>query len=158
MTSGLCTIQPTGLSADERALCSACAHWLSACVRTVSAVGLGAAALALLALALRPALPWAALAVLVLLPAERVLALRLRFDAGLFADLAEGRLDLPALDAALAALRLRRAAALPRALPERVAGARRLVLQHALLVLLQAAALLAALSLAPWPALPGAAG
>lgn len=80
-----------------------------------------------------------------LLPVERVLALRLHFDAGLFTDLAEGRTRLASLDAALAALGLRRPAGVPRALPLRVAGARRLAMQHLAVALLQAAALATAL-------------
>ncbi len=142
----------------EQVLCAATARWLAATTAVFGALGLGAAAGAVLLLVARVPQPaWAACALLLLL-AERVLALRTRFDAGLFADLALGpacaglrrAADLPKttapteplqlLDAALASLRLRPAAAAPRSLVQRVQGARRLSLQHGLLATLQCVA------------------
>ncbi|MFO1329488.1 MAG: hypothetical protein U1F56_19165 [Rubrivivax sp.] len=100
-----------------------------------------------------PAAP--ALAVWLLLLPERVLALRLHFDARLFADLADTRhpdTALPALDRALQALQLRAAPLATRPLAQRTLGARRLLLWHAAVVTLQftlLAGLLAAPLLAP---------
>lgn len=79
------------------------------------------------------------LLVLALSPVERYLALRLRFDAGLFADLADGRIaDLAALDAGLATLGVRRTPPRPRSLADRLAGSRRLWRFHAIIVALMA--------------------
>lgn len=77
---------------------------------------------------------------------ERYFALRLRLDAGLFADLADGRIaDLAALDAGLAAIGVQHAA--PRPLDARIAGGRRLWRRHLAVVVVQAAmALLAVVS------------
>lgn len=140
---------PAALTDDERALCAVSARWLAACGRSAGALGLGAAGMACLVLLARPGPAWAAWTVLALLPFERLLALRLRLDAGLFADLAAGCTRLATLDAALATLQLRPAAARTRSLTQRVAGARRLAWQHVALALLQAAALLAALAAGP---------
>ncbi|MBX3711650.1 MAG: hypothetical protein KF800_06795 [Lysobacter sp.] len=69
---------------------------------------------------------------------ERYFALRLRLDAGLFADLASGRLaDLAALDAGLAAIGVRGKPA--RTLDDRIAGCRRLWRRHLAVVVVQAA-------------------
>lgn len=148
---------------DERALCTATARWLQACGACVGALGLGAAAGAALALwwpgpaALSLASALGCAGALLLAVPERVLALRLRFDAGLFADLAEAWVStaaspaatLASLDRALGALGLRRTAprpSAPRGLASRVGGARRLSLQHAAVVLAQAALLAVALA------------
>jgi hypothetical protein len=125
----------------EQLLCAATARWLGAGNAVAGALGLVAVLLAGLLLLARAPLPGLAAAALLLAPAERALALRTRFDAGLFSDLA--RQPVPALallDAALAGLRLRQAAAAPQAprpLAERVAGARRLTWQHIGLALAQ---------------------
>ncbi len=142
----------------EQVLCAATARWLAATTAVFGALGLWAAAGAMLLLVARVPQPaWAGCALLLLL-AERVLALRTRFDAGLFADLAQGTAcpchrraaDMPQqtspteplqlLDAALASLRLRQAAAAPRSLVQRVQGALRLSLQHGALATLQCVA------------------
>lgn len=139
------------LSHEDRALCATQARWLDACA-IFGSIGLFAAGLAALCLATgagHDALRALAFAAVALLPFERFLALRLRFDRGLFADLASGRIaDLSALDRALAASGLRRAAAGPvRMLADRVRGTRRLWRAHAavatgqLLLSLAAAAL-----------------
>lgn len=160
----------------DRVLCRVTAAWLAACWRAAGALGLGAGLLAALGLLL-PAGPQGtlrlaatagcALALLLSLP-ERVLALRLAFDAALFADLAAagdhgpagmpcpaaagvaaraGAVDSPAppaslgrLDGALQALGLRDAVEPPRSLRARVDGARRLSRQHLGLVLAQVSA------------------
>lgn len=68
---------------------------------------------------------------------ERYYALRLRLDAGLFADLASGRIaDLAALDDGLAAIGVR--AAGPRTLDARIAGCRTLWRRHMMVVAVQA--------------------
>ncbi len=98
------------LSESERAHCAALARWLDAS-NIIGTLGLFAAAVAALWITLgstHNAIVTAALA-LALMPIERYYALRLRFDRGLFADLADGRLaSLDALDAALTGLGLRR--------------------------------------------------
>jgi hypothetical protein len=69
---------------------------------------------------------------------ERYFALRLRLDAGLFADIASGRIaDLPALDAGLAAIGVRGNPA--RTLDDRIAGCRRLWRRHLVVVVVQTA-------------------
>ena len=142
------------LDDHDRTLAATTARWLQAGARCAGTLGLGCAGLAAAALLLLP-LPLparaAALAALALLPAERVLALRLHFDAGLFADLARARpapqQALGSLDLALQALRLRGPSALPtlRPLPDRVRGAQRLLAWCAAVVGLQAVAVLALL-------------
>ncbi|MFT3953772.1 MAG: hypothetical protein QM722_05070 [Piscinibacter sp.] len=143
------------MTVADRLLCGTTARWLAAVARCAGALGLGAAALAALALLMLPAprviTTMGFLAVLLISLAERLLALRLVFDAGLFADLADrdAHGDAPvtfaSLDAALQALGLRRAPAATRGLLERIAGARRLSLQHLAVVLAQVALLAAAL-------------
>lgn len=82
---------------------------------------------------------WMLCSALALGLAERVLALRLAFDARLFEALANGGLPtLGLLDQALAAVGLRRASAHSRGLAERVSGTRLLVMQHIAVVALQA--------------------
>lgn len=122
----------------DRMLCASTAHLLHATATSLGRVGLGCALLAAAALLFKSSWPVAALAVLLLLPVERVLALRLHLDAGLFDALArEPYACLTTLDASLQSLALRDTSALPRPLPDRVAGARRLALSHALVVALQ---------------------
>lgn len=72
---------------------------------------------------------------------ERYFALRLRLDAGLFADLASGRIaDLAALDAGLAAIGVHGVRSnLARTLDDRIAGCRRLWRRHLVVVLVQTA-------------------
>ena len=138
----------------DHALAGATARLLSACARIAGALSLACAAVAAAALLLR--LPGAPadllLAVLAAAPLERVLALRLQFDAGLFADLARTRgpqpVALAALDQALQTLRLRPAAPEIRPLAERARGAQRLIFWHASCTALQFAGLLAAAALA----------
>ncbi len=136
------------MTATERALCATTARWLAASSGAVGALGLGAALAAVLLLAARVPLPALAATALLLALAERTLALRTRFDAGLFADLARPAATLHALDEALAGLRLRPRQHRPRPLAERVLAARRLTLQHAGLALAQFAAVAAQLLLA----------
>ena len=78
---------------------------------------------------------------------ERYLAFRLRLDAGLFADLAQNRIaSLDALDQARQRLDVRKAPSDgPRALQDRVAGARQLLQRHAGLVICQSVFLVLAL-------------
>lgn len=130
------------LDADDRARCAAMARWLEAS-STLGALALCCtlmAALGTLAHAWRDAALGFALLALALTAFERYLALRLRFDAGLFADLASARIDdLTALDAGLAALGIGKSPQSQRTLDDRLEGARRLWRRHALIVGLQAA-------------------
>jgi hypothetical protein len=114
-------------------------RWLGAS-STLGTIALGCAAVVLFGCMLQS---WRGdavaivLLVLALSPVERYLALRLRFDAGLFADLADGRIaDLAALDAGLATLGVRRTPQRPRTLDDRLAGSRRLWRFHAIVVAL----------------------
>lgn len=142
----------------SQALAAGCARLLHAAAATSGATGLVCAALAaaVLALPAPPSSPASGLllAVLALLPIERVLAFRLRFDAGLFADLAADpgppAAALERLDQLLQTLRLRRASATPRPLAERVHAAQRLAAWHAACATLQFGALLAALAARGW--------
>lgn len=69
---------------------------------------------------------------------ERYFALRLRLDAGLFADLAAGRIaSLAALDGGLAAIGVQ--SGMPRPLDDRITGGRTLWRQHLAIVLIQTA-------------------
>ena len=122
----------------DQAACAVQARLLQAGA-PIAHLGLGAS---LLAVALLPEAQTAAAslsaAVLLAGVGERVLALRLQLDAGLFADLAQGRIaSLPDLDAALQATGLRAAPGVPRALAPRLHGAQRLMRWHAGLVGLQ---------------------
>lgn len=135
-------LAPTPLDADDRARCAAMARWLEAS-STLGALALCCAvvaALGTLAHAWRDAALGFALIALALTPVERYLALRIRFDAGLFADLASGRIDdLAALDTGLAALGIVKDPQSSRTLDDRLHGSRRLWRRHALTVGLQAA-------------------
>ena len=85
------------------------------------------------------------IAALIGLP-ERYFAFRLRFDAGLFNDLALGTItSLTALDEALNEASLRRRAGPIRSLEKRLSGARQLINRHGALVVCQSLALTAAL-------------
>lgn len=132
----------SGLDAEDRARCAAMARWLDA-ASTLGALALGCsvvAALGTLAHAWRDAALGFALIALALTPVERYLALRIRFDAGLFADLASGRIaDLAALDAGLAVFGIGKRQQATRALDDRLRGSRRLWRRHAAIVGLQAA-------------------
>jgi hypothetical protein len=127
----------------ERGICEAISAWLRAwqvwgawaMLAAIGTVGVSTWA----AGSANPGWAWAALAIGVV---ERGLALRLRFDQGLFRALAQGRLaDTRALDGALAALRLRREPSSDRPLDARIAGVRRLLLWHAAAVASQTALL-----------------
>ncbi len=137
------------LSESERAHCAALARWLDAST-VVGTLGLFAAAVAALWITLgstNNAIVTAALA-LALMPIERYYALLLRFDRGLFADLADGRLaSLDALDAALIGLGLRRTVSPSRSLADRIRGALRLWRAHAIVVAAQVLLCLLALAL-----------
>lgn len=141
------------LSGEQRALCVTMAAWLQA-QRHVASLGIVFTAVALLGLTavastgrLVTTFGLALTAVVLLGLAERVLALRLDFDARLFDALADGRLPtFTALDAALSGLGLRPAGPL-RALPDRIKGTQRLLRLHWLMTLLQLLGLAGALLL-----------
>lgn len=127
--------------AQDRARYAAMSRWLGAS-SALGTMALGCAAVVLLGGMLQS---WRddgvaiVLLVLALSPIERYLALRLRFDAGLFADLADGRIaDLAALDVGLAAIGVRKTPSRPRSLDDRLAGSRRLWRFHAIVVALMA--------------------
>ena len=137
-------LAPTPLDAGDRARCAATARWLEAS-STLGALALCCAvvaALGTLAHAWRDGALGFALFALMLTPFERYFALRIRFDAGLFADLASGRIDdLVALDVALSALGVGKGPQSLRMLDDRLHGSRRLWRRHALTVGLQAASI-----------------
>ena len=137
-------LAPTALHAEDRARCATMARWLEA-ASTLGALALCCAlvaALGTLAHAWRDAALGFALFALALTPFERYLALRVRFDAGLFADLASGRIaDLGALDAGLAGIGVGKGPQSLRTLDDRLHGSRRLWRRHALIVGLQAASI-----------------
>jgi hypothetical protein len=127
-------LDANGLDINDRARCATMARWLEAS-SVIAALALCCAVITALGYAVHAwrneTLGFALLA-LVLTPLERYLALRLRFDAGLFADLASGRIaDLAALDDGLAMLGVGKRAQPPRSLDERLAGGRRLWRWHA---------------------------
>ncbi|WP_295853544.1 hypothetical protein [uncultured Xylophilus sp.] len=143
---------------EDRALGAATAAWLDAAA-VPAAWGLALAALAVAVLLAfefpGTAVPAALAAVAALGLPERYLALRLRFDAGLFRALADGRIaSLSGLDGALAGLGLRSdtAATDVRPLPDRVQGALRLLRVHRNIVLLQAVLVAVALGAVLLPA------
>ena len=128
---------------NDRALSAATARLLQASF-VIAAWGLVLAgvSMAVLALAGRslPLVSWLGFAAALLLGLpERYLAFRLRLDTGLFADLAQNCIaSLEALDQALQRLDVRKAPSDgPRALQDRVAGARQLLQRHAGLVICQ---------------------
>lgn len=125
------------LSASDRAACAVLSQWLQA----QSALALWGLAASTLAAALLLARPMAHAASTMLLgaallvgAAERYLAVRVGLDAGLFGDMASGRIaSLPLLDASLGRTGLRAAptaSSVRRGLEDRLRGARRLVRGH----------------------------
>lgn len=141
----------TSSSLDERVLCISTAELLSATAGSAGGLALAAAVIAAAVLVLQGG--WLVMPVLLLAPLERVLALRLRLDAGLFTALAHNSACssalptplLSALDSALTSLKLRGPQTGTRQLTDRVAGARRLFRQHLVVVALQYGCLLLAL-------------
>jgi hypothetical protein len=131
----------SGLNAQDRARCAVMARWVGAS-STLGTMALGAAlviAFGWVVQAWRGDAIVIVLLVLALMPLERYLALRLRFDAGLFADLADGRIaDFTALDAGLTMLGVRKMPPRPRSLDDRLAGSRRLWRFHAVVATLMA--------------------
>ncbi|MES2188372.1 MAG: hypothetical protein V4505_27730 [Pseudomonadota bacterium] len=135
---------------NERGLCAATAAWLNA-GRVLAAWGLALSALALagcaalVMLGTPDYLPLGALAAWALVVAaglaERVLAMRLQFDAALFDALAQGRIGhlggFGGLDAGLAALGLRTDTGDTRPLDVRLSGALQLLRWHRSAVVLQ---------------------
>lgn len=131
------------ISTDDRARCATMARWLeaSAVLGALALCCAVVAALGLVAHAWRDAAMGFALLALALTPVERCLALRIRFDAGLWTDLASGRItDLAGLDAGLAMLGFGRRTASPRTLDQRLSGTRRLWRWHAVVAILLATA------------------
>jgi hypothetical protein len=106
-------------------------------------LGLAATALAAAVLLLKSSIGAAAgaflAATLLAGAADRYYALRVRLDAGLFADLAQGHIaSLPALDAALARVGLRKSGTAARSLDDRLQGAKGLLIKHVAVLGLQA--------------------
>jgi len=134
----------------ERALCTATARLLHA-GGVVAAWGLGLSLVAVVVLALTgrslsmlSCMGFGAVAIIGIF--ERYMALRLRFDAGLFDGLASGAIpSLSTLDVALQRLGLRQAPDAPRDLTDRVRGARQLMQRHGIAVACQSAMFLLAL-------------
>ena len=136
----------------ERALCTATARLLQAAgVITSWGLGLSLVALGVLALTGRSLSMLSCMgfgAVAIIGVFERYMALRLRLDVGLFDGLANGSIpSLSTLDVALQKLGLRPAsdADAPRALADRVQGARQLMQRHGIAVACQSAMFLLAL-------------
>jgi len=136
----------------ERALCTATARLLQAAgVITAWGLGLSLVALGVLALTGRSLSMLSCMgfgAVAIIGVFERYMALRLRLDVGLFDGLANGSIpSLSTLDVALQKLGLRPAsdADAPRALADRVQGARQLMQRHGIAVACQSAMFLLAL-------------
>lgn len=148
------TMDPNPADEAERALCATTARWLHACSGVLGTLAMASAGGAFVLLLASPS-PWPALAVLLMVPPERLLALRLRFDAGLFADLAQRTTTCGRLDDALHRLALRRRRPGTRPTAARVDGSRRLVHRHAALAALQFALVAGQ---AAWPLFTGAAG
>lgn len=137
----------------ERALCTATARLLQA-AGVIAAWGLGLSLVAIGVLALTgrslsmlSCMGFGAVAVIGIF--ERYMALRLRLDVGLFDGLASGAIpSLSTLDVALQKLGLRHASEAPdapRALADRVQGARQLMQRHGIAVACQSAMFLLAL-------------
>lgn len=139
---------------NDRALCATTARWLAASSAALGALGLVSALAAVVLLMARAPLPGLAIAALALVLVERVCALRTRFDAGLFADLAGGAITPQTLDASLHRLKLRAAPGVPRSVAQRVHGARALSVRHAVVAAVQFAlvVLQATLVAIGWPA------
>lgn len=140
----------SALDDNDRALCAATARLLEASGR-ISAWGLGVTVVGMVVLALTgrslPMVSWVGFAAVVMLGLpERYLAFRLRFDAGLFNDLAaQNTPSLAALDNALQRLGLRNAPDAPRTLQDRVLGTRQLLQRHGIVVVCQSVLFLLAL-------------
>ncbi|MDM0123455.1 hypothetical protein [Variovorax arabinosiphilus] len=137
----------------ERALCTATARLLQA-AGVIAAWGLGLSLVAIGVLALTgrslsmlSCMGFGAVAIIGIF--ERYMALRLRLDVGLFDGLACGAIpSLSTLDVALQKLGLRQtseAPDAPRALADRVQGARQLMQRHGIAVACQSAMFLLAL-------------
>lgn len=137
----------------ERALCTATARLLQA-ASVIAAWGLGLSLVSLGVLALTgrslsmlSCMGFGAVAIIGVF--ERYMALRLRLDVGLFDGLASGAIpSLSTLDVALQKLGLRHpseAPDAPRALADRVQGARQLMQRHGIAVACQSAMFLLAL-------------
>ncbi|HEY9223640.1 MAG TPA: hypothetical protein VIP27_05745 [Variovorax sp.] len=134
----------------ERALCTATARLLEA-ASVIAAWGLGLSLIAIGVLALTArslsmlsCMSFGAVAIIGIF--ERYMALRLRLDVGLFDGLASGAIpSLGALDVALQKLGLRHSPDAPRALADRVQGARQLMQRHGIAVACQSAMFLLAL-------------
>ncbi|MGJ7487633.1 hypothetical protein ACSFA2_20385 [Variovorax sp. LT2P21] len=137
----------------ERALCTATARLLQA-AGVIAAWGLGLSLVSLGVLALTgrslsmlSCMGFGAVAIIGIF--ERYMALRLRLDVGLFDGLASGAIpSLSTLDVALQKLDLRQASEAPdapRALADRVQGARQLMQRHGIAVACQSAMFLLAL-------------
>lgn len=137
----------------ERALCTATARLLQA-AGVIAAWGLGLSLIAIGVLALTgrslsmlSCMGFGAVAIIGIF--ERYMALRLRLDVGLFDGLASGAIpSLSTLDVALQKLGLRHspeASDAPRALADRVLGARQLMQRHGIAVACQSAMFLLAL-------------
>ena len=137
------------MNETECARCAAAARLLEA-AGVVALWGLAMSVTALFLLAnghLRPnfSILGYGIAALLGLP-ERYFAFRIRFDAGLFQDLARGTISsLPDLDQALNEAGLRPSAGPLRSLDERLLGARKLLKRHSALAACQSLALTAAL-------------
>ena len=136
----------------ERALCTATARLLQAGSVIagwglgLSLVSLGVLALTGRSLSMLSCMGFGAVAIIGVF--ERYMALRLRLDVGLFDGLANGSIpSLSTLDVALQKLGLRPAsdADAPRALADRVQGARQLMQRHGIAVACQSAMFLLAL-------------
>lgn len=131
---------PPPLDARDRARCAVVARRMEA-AQALGLLALVCTAIALIGLAVdawRDEILTVALGAVLLGVIERYFALRLRLDAGLFADLASGRIaDLAALDEGLGAIGVR--VATPRPLDDRIAGCRRLWRRHLAIVVMQAA-------------------
>jgi hypothetical protein len=137
----------------ERALCTSTAR-LQQAAGVIAAWGLGLSLVSLGVLALTgrslsmlSCMGFGAVAIIGIF--ERYMALRLRLDVGLFDGLASGAIpSLSTLDVALQKLGLRQApeaSEAPRALADRVQGARQLMQRHGIAVACQSAMFLLAL-------------
>ncbi|MCU4118394.1 hypothetical protein [Variovorax sp. N23] len=134
----------------ERALCTATARLLQA-ASVIAAWGLGLSLISIGVLALTgrslsmlSCMGFGAVAIIGIF--ERYMALRLRLDVGLFDGLASGAIpSLSTLDVALQKLGLRHSPDAPRALADRVQGARQLMQRHGIAVACQSAMFLLAL-------------